>query len=337
MRDEKGPRISVIVPVYQAEKYLKECVESILRQTFRDLEVILVDDGSRDESPAICDAFARKDPRVRVIHQENGGVSVARNVGVAAAESEYLGFVDSDDVILPQMYEQLLFAAEKYGAEVTCCGFQVSNGVRILETKAMAPEKAYTPEEALREMFLSREMHVVLWNKLYRSETLKKVHFPEGETYEDGAVMYRILGDCERVAHCGACGYIYRKGQPSITKNAAYLRMKREVLANLAACRAYVEEKYPALGGELSAYELETLYYVAAKYIQGGGSARAPEYREVCRRIRERFSEAVRHPGWGLRKKMQVVLLLAGLYGPLWRTYHRLRLAGGRKESEEIG
>ena len=115
-----NPLISVIVPVYNVEKYLGKCVDSILAQTYENLEIILVEDGTKDNSGAICDAYAAKDSRIRVIHKENGGLSSARNAGMDIARGEYFGFVDSDDWIEPKMYETLLNLAEKYHADLVC-------------------------------------------------------------------------------------------------------------------------------------------------------------------------------------------------------------------------
>ncbi len=324
-RSERLPLISVIVPVYRAEDGLEDCVRSILAQSYRRLEVILVDDGSPDRCPEICDAFAREDARVRVIHQENGGVSRARNAGLAAARGEYIGFVDSDDVISRHMYERLLVTCLREDADLACCGYRVSFEGRVTEYKAMSRPVCFTAQEALKEYLLSRNMHAILWNKLYRREVLAGIHFPEGENYEDGAVMHRILGQCRRAAHCGACCYEYRKGQPSITKLEKYERMKREVRHNYEDLAAYVEASYPALRGELKYYELECRYYVASRYLQEQGSTRTPEYARLRRELAKRGWLILRHPGWSARKKGQALLMVAGVYQTAWQMYHRLR------------
>ncbi len=118
---KKSPEISIIVPVYKVEKYLNECIDSILAQTFTDFELILVDDGSPDNCPALCDAAAEKDSRVRVIHKINGGVSTARNAGLAAAQGNWIGFVDPDDFVDKTYYEKMLRAAKQAGAELAVC------------------------------------------------------------------------------------------------------------------------------------------------------------------------------------------------------------------------
>ncbi len=120
---EKAPLLSIIVPVYKVENYLPKCIDSILAQTFTDFELILVDDGSPDDCPALCDAAAEKDARVRVIHQKNGGLSAARNAGLDAARGAWIGFVDSDDYIAPEMYEVLYQAVQSTGADLALCDY----------------------------------------------------------------------------------------------------------------------------------------------------------------------------------------------------------------------
>ena len=122
----QNPRISVIVPVYNVEQYLPRCVESILAQTYENLEILLVDDGTKDNSGAICDAYARQDARVKAIHKKNGGLSSARNAGIDAATGEYLSFVDSDDWIEPDMYEKMMALMEKYGVRLVCAGMSAA-------------------------------------------------------------------------------------------------------------------------------------------------------------------------------------------------------------------
>lgn len=121
-------KLSIIVPVYKVEKYIRRCLDSIINQTFTDFELILVDDGSPDTSGEICEGYAKKDERIRVIHQENKGLSGARNTGVEVSKGEYIGFVDSDDWIELEMYEKLITAAEKYGADIVKCGLDYTDG-----------------------------------------------------------------------------------------------------------------------------------------------------------------------------------------------------------------
>ena len=186
-----NPKISVIVPVYKVEKYLDRCVESIVNQTYKNLEIILVDDGSPDNCPAICDAWANKDERIKVIHKENGGVSSARNRGIDAATGDYIGFVDSDDWIEPDMYELLADNAKKYDADISRCGYfvdwpdhiaQVGNGGILL----------YEDIERRCEMLRSYHLVSALWNKIYRRELFEEERLDESlRITEDWQINYR--------------------------------------------------------------------------------------------------------------------------------------------------
>ena len=185
------PLISVIVPVYRVEKYLERCVKSILSQTYKNLEVILVDDGSPDQCPAICDACAEKDARVKVIHQENKGLSGARNAGIDAASGEYLAFVDSDDYVSPHFIEELYQLLQDTGCAIGQCRFSYVKGDGLVEEGDSAfciyrgeslMEQLYGPEE-------KATCFVVAWNKLYRAELFKEtgIRYPEGRIHEDEA------------------------------------------------------------------------------------------------------------------------------------------------------
>ena len=181
------PLISVIVPVYRVEEYLERCVKSILSQTYKNLEVILVDDGSPDQCPAICDACAEKDARVKVIHQENKGLSGARNAGINAASGEYLAFVDSDDYVSPHFIEELYQLLQDTGCAIGQCRFSYVKGDGLVEEG------------------------VVAWNKLYRAELFKEtgIRYPEGRIHEDEATTYRLFHEAKKLAFLDRVLYGY--------------------------------------------------------------------------------------------------------------------------------
>ena len=205
--------ISVIVPVYQVEKYLERCVKSILSQTYKNLEVILVDDGSPDQCPAICDACAEKDARVKVIHQENKGLSGARNAGIDAASGEYLAFVDSDDYVSPHFIEELYQLLQDTGCAIGQCRFSYVKGDGLVEEGDSAfciyrgeslMEQLYGPEE-------KATCFVVAWNKLYWAELFKEtgIRYPEGRIHEDEATTYRLFHEAKKLAFLDRALYGY--------------------------------------------------------------------------------------------------------------------------------
>lgn len=207
------PLISVIVPVYRVEKYLERCVKSILSQTYKNLEVILVDDGSPDQCPAICDACAEKDARVKVIHQENKGLSGARNAGIDAASGEYLAFVDSDDYVSPHFIEELYQLLQDTGCAIGQCRFSYVKGDGLVEEGDSAfciyrgeslMEQLYGPEE-------KATCFVVAWNKLYRAELFKEtgIRYPEGRIHEDEATTYRLFHEAKKLVFLDRALYGY--------------------------------------------------------------------------------------------------------------------------------
>lgn len=207
------PLISVIVPVYRVEEYLERCVKSILSQTYKNLEVILVDDGSPDQCPAICDACAEKDARVKVIHQENKGLSGARNAGIDAASGEYLAFVDSDDYVSPHFIEELYQLLQDTGCAIGQCRFSYVKGDGLVEESDSAfciyrgeslMEQLYGPEE-------KATCFVVAWNKLYRAELFKEtgIRYPEGRIHEDEATTYRLFHEAKKLAFLDRALYGY--------------------------------------------------------------------------------------------------------------------------------
>lgn len=200
--------ISIIVPVYKVEKYLEKCVNSILAQTFTNFELILVDDGSPDRSGAMCDEYAQKDPRVKVIHKENGGLSSARNAGIDVARGRYLGFVDSDDYIAADMYELLHEEITRAQADLAICGiYDIYEGKEPVE-KPIIHETA-TADEALLLILQGNNISVHAVNKLYRRELFQTLRYPVGKYHEDSFIIVDLLAKCQKIAINSAQKYFY--------------------------------------------------------------------------------------------------------------------------------
>jgi len=189
--------VSVIVPIYKVEQYLPQCIDSIIGQTYRDLEIILVDDGSPDACGRISDEYAKKDKRVKVYHKENGGLSDARNYGIRMATGEYLGFVDSDDWIEPDMFETLVSTAEKNIADIVSCGFFREGPENTVVNSN--DDMKFTNSANLVKALLRDDISVFVWNKLYRKSRFPQSAFSKGHVYEDIVIMHKVL----LMATCG--------------------------------------------------------------------------------------------------------------------------------------
>ena len=208
--------ISVIVPVYKTEMYLNKCIDSILQQTYRDFELILVDDGSPDNSGSICDQFAMQDSRIHVIHKENGGLSDARNIGIEHAKGEYITFVDSDDWVAPELLETLLSGIQ-LGAQISVCGFYtVRNGKAKPWRNTSDQFVLMTALEATKDMLYTKTMDTSVWAKLFHRSCFTDIRFPVRKYYEEVATTYRVFLAQETVAVTTRQLYYYVKHRDSI-------------------------------------------------------------------------------------------------------------------------
>lgn len=192
------PELSIIVPVYKVEPYLRRCIDSILAQTFRDFELILIDDGSPDHCGAICDEYAAKDSRIIVIHQKNQGVSAARNAGLDIARGTYLGFVDSDDWIEPEMYETMLATAKEKQVDVVVCGIQYRADDGTLIRNDLIADRSYTNEEMLKCLYgKPNPTGGAVWNKIFIRAKVMDIHFRVNISMaEDWVYLFECYEKC---------------------------------------------------------------------------------------------------------------------------------------------
>ena len=217
----KSPLISVIIPVYNVEKYLRECLDSVLAQTYKNLEIILIDDGSSDNSGQICDEYAAKDSRIKVIHQVNQGVSAARNAGLKAARGQYIGFVDSDDYIKPDMYEYLYQLISKDNADVAMCNFYKGS----FRTSSKDILDNYKLQKLLN--IFDVPSWIFLWNKLYKSTLIQGISFRSDMTYgEDSFFVFEIAKQNGLLAIGQEIKYFYRNNPTSCSRNFTKLHLK---------------------------------------------------------------------------------------------------------------
>lgn len=208
-------KISVIMPVYNVEKYIKKSIESVINQTYENLEIIIIDDGTPDNSGKIADSYAEKDNRIKVIHKENGGISSARNVGLDAATGEYITFIDSDDIANSRQYERLYEVIKKFNVQVSFCKLQrfyeneeIKNQKIENEKFAIVDEKI-SPEKALEMMLMNNDVGNYVHTKMFKKELFDKIRFPEGKTYEDVATVYKAIDKANGIAYTNEKLYYY--------------------------------------------------------------------------------------------------------------------------------
>ncbi len=245
------PLISIIVPVYQVEKYLEKCINSIINQTYKNLEIILVDDGSTDNCPSICNHFQTEDTRIKVIHQENGGLSHARNVGLEISTGDFFGFVDSDDWIEPNMYEVLMSALQETDADIVVCNHleETDDSIPIPITSNSLEKKLYLPKETLKKIISGENLTLYyVWNKLYKKSILSNIRFPTNKIHEDILWSPQIIGNSRLILSINRPLYHYIIRPGSLTRNKS-IAIKRILDKNELLIRQimYIREQYPAL------------------------------------------------------------------------------------------
>ena len=229
-------KLSIIIPVYNVRQWLEETVNSVLNQTFRDFELILVDDGATDGSGALCDAFAAADNRVKVIHQENAGVSAARNAGLDAAQGEFVGWVDSDDIIEADMFQRLVSLAQSHNADIAQCQHDRACELNA-STRTDAAELLDGPG-FVRRLFTKQSgaytNQVALWSKIYRKELWEDIRFPVGQVYEDEMQTYKVCLKAKTIVETEDILYHYVKRENSIITGESHKKMldKQKALAD---------------------------------------------------------------------------------------------------------
>ncbi len=312
--------ISVIIPVYNVEKYLDKCIRSVVEQTYKNLEIILVDDGSSDQCGAICDKWAERDERIRVIHKANGGVSDARNAGLDLASGTYIGFVDSDDYIHPEMYQRLYEKIKKCDADLALCGFDWvdEQDNTIIRSEKTPYEGLVEKKDAIRNI-LFNTLYVVVWNKLFKRELFLNRRFMYGKYGEDIFIMPELYNSCKRIVILSDKYYCYVQSPNSICR-------REKTVWHLDAVEAYYEMLlfckyggYTDLLQDIS--DRMVVYYVATK---GSIKKILPNEITRLRKIKKMVLYVYIKHGQGIRLKHRLGLVNPAFYCFLARIKKKL-------------
>ncbi len=239
------PLISVIIPIYKVEDFLDECISSVISQTYRHLEIILVEDGSPDGCPEMCDKWAEKDRRIKVIHKANGGLSDARNAGLEVASGDYIAFVDSDDWIMPKMYEKMLLVMQLENADICACNMRscYSDHENVWGCREYVIGNS---EQILDMLYSDTKYPVAAINKLYKRECWEELRFPVGKICEDAFTTFRLVHNAKRIVQIPEAFYCYRIRPQSIMTSAFSIKRMDEEEAWRVNYQ-FVKEYYPQL------------------------------------------------------------------------------------------
>lgn len=280
-----NPLISIIVPIYKVQDYLEKCIESILVQSITDIELILIDDGSPDECGNICDFYVAKDPRIKVVHKKNEGLSAARNTGLDIAKGEYVGFVDSDDWIDQNMYETLINLLIANDADIAQCEFiKTSDEEEIVDNSERYTVEVFSNIESLKNLYNEKAIStVVSWNKLYKRVLFENIRFPKGKIHEDEFTTHKLLHKAKKLVYTNKIFYYYRQ-TPNSIMNSKFNKKKLDILDAMQERLEFAE----LIGNEIFTYEtlkkymlrLINFYYKCKKEI--------PEEKDIIKNIKKR-------------------------------------------------
>lgn len=296
--------ISIIIPVYNVEQYLAECLESIIGQTYQELEIICVNDGSTDHSGEICDHYAALDPRIIVIHQPNSGAGAARNAGLARATGMYIGFVDSDDYIAPEMYQTLMDSMLQTGSDIAAC-----NTVEVFRNYMTGCENNGQQDQMTGIQLLRKTAehwkYYIMVNKLFRRELVQGIAFPEGNVIDDGFYTYQIIARARNVIwnHLGL--YYYRQRSSSVMNLEQYKhRRLRDALHLQRVKLDFVEENYPEVAGAFQKKMLDTYIEIICT-----GSLERQEIQAGLSYMRRHCAKALFRE-YGTKESLWIILFL---------------------------
>ena len=307
------PLISIIIPIYKVEDYLDRCMQSVLRQSYTNLEIIIVDDGSPDNCPAMCESYQKKDARIKVIHKENGGLSDARNAGIDIAQGQYIAFIDSDDWVSENYIQIMHQKMKEYQCDISIIDTVESDGTRQSEKSYNAgrvSDKVYSAEEAMQVIFSQREFNTSAWGKLYKRELFLNKRFTKGILYEDLDLIYQLFEMAEKICFSDDAKYYYFQRKDSIAHGS--FDRKHMVLLDISQkILEYTDQKHPAIHDAAVARYVFSNLLILSKIIQDKNYIE--EQRTIRKDILQLGKQVYYNPDIERNQKIKVRILTLGL------------------------
>lgn len=319
------PLISVIIPVYNAEKYLERCVKSVLGQTYSNLEILLVDDGSPDNCGRMCDEFAAIDSRIRVIHKENGGVASARNAALDAMTGKYVTFVDSDDYAAEDYIQYLYSLISEYNGDVSVCSYIsiYENGNEIHNVNSALTQQVYDKTKALSHLLYDTD-GTMLWGKLFKSNLFDKVRCPNGRAFEDVAIVYLIYAKSEKIVFGNQEKYFYAIRDNSITTSPFSAVHLDHITSTDEMCN-YISVHFPLLKRACNRRIMYACVNVLRREVLSANRDKKLE-KQLAARVRSVRWDVLTNPQCSKRDKAAVLSLMLGpgFFRFAWKVYAKL-------------
>lgn len=276
--------VSILIPAYNVEDYIEDCLKSVIKQSYENTEIIIVNDGSTDRTLDICKKYCKKDKRIVIINKKNGGVSEARNVALSKCNGNYIAFVDSDDVIDGDYINRLMCAIVDNNADVACCGYKKIKKISAIAKKARYrnhQNKTFNNIEALESLLYQKELDTSLWDKIIKKSCFRGIKFNDVKIFEDLDVMYKIFGNSKKIVYVDDELYYYRIRPESLT-NKKISEDNLKVLDIVLTMKKNIVKKYPSLEGACNSRLLAVYFYFIRK-----NNKKDDLYKECVAKIKE--------------------------------------------------
>lgn len=320
--------ISIVIPVYKVELYLEKCIESIINQTYKNLEIIIVDDGSPDNCPQICDEYSKKDKRIKVIHKENGGLSDARNAGIDIATGKYIAFVDSDDYVSDDYVEYMYRLIKKYKTQIATCETEVVNAEK---NKLIKPSKfeenieVFSKRDLFYNILFAKKVDVSAYSKLYETALFKDIRYPKGVVYEDTATTYKLIEKCNKIVTGNKKCYYYCLRYGSISKMDGFNPNEYDYIKNTNEMLEYLQKNYPDLQEGIDRFDLYANFRILRLLLFTKPRNKEME-QKVFKKIKEKRMKVLKYKDTPRRDKIAIILSFFGIPAIKisWKIYRKV-------------
>lgn len=322
----ENSKISIIIPIYNVEKYLKKCLDSVVKQTYTNLEIILVNDGSTDNSKSIAEKYVKNDERVILINKENGGLSDARNYGIERATGKYITFIDSDDEITEDYVEYLMNLIKKYNTDISIASYRLVCKNKSFDYGKNYKEEKITGKECLKRMLLDEGFTVSAWAKMYKADLFDNVKYPVGKIYEDNGTTYKLIMQCKEIAYGPKAIYMYYKRNGSIT-SGKFNDLKYSILEFSDEMGEKVLEKYPDLISEVERKKIESRFCVLRQMDKHLNIEQKKKQKEIIVYLKSKVKQIVFNSCFDKREKIAIISLCFGkkIFYFTWKLYSYIK------------
>lgn len=319
-------KVSIIIPIYNVEKYLKKCLDSVVRQTYTNLEIILVNDGSTDDSKKIAEKYMKDDERIILINKKNGGLSDARNYGIEKASGEYITFIDSDDEITEDYVEYLMSLIKKYNTKISIASYRLVCEEKSIDYGKGYEEEKITEKECLKRMLLDEGFTVSAWAKMYKVELFNNVKYPVGKIYEDNDTTYRLIMQCNEIAYGPKDIYFYYKRKGSIT-SGKFNDSKYSIIEFSDIMGEKILDKYPDLINEVERKKIESRFCVLRQMNKDLNTEQKKKQKEIIGYLRSRAKQILFYSCFDKREKFAIISLCFGkrFFYFIWKLYSYIK------------